>query len=128
MNILTLVVMTLFVLLFAAFTVLLSIAIAFNIKASVRYREALAAKVKELRLGKMLAALGVDIDIYLHNERVLDIHQHMERCRACKNTDSCDESLSTVELDASAIGFCNNEKSLQEMVERSSNSNPSANQ
>ena len=97
-------------------TVLLFIAIIFNMKNGRKYRQTLAKKIQQLRLNKMLTALGIDPNAYLHNEHITDIHKHMERCEACENTEECDEALSTHKLNPTEIGFCNNKQSLQKIA------------
>ena len=74
------------------FTVLLPVAIVFNTRSGMKYRQALAEQLDHLRLGKMLKALGIDRDSYLSSERVVDIHEQMERCSACANTEKCDNA------------------------------------
>ena len=106
----------LIILLLAVFFVLLPVAIIFNFKAGIKYREKLAGQIERLRLGKMLAALGIDIDAYISMERSVDIWEQMNRCKACDNTEECDDRLSEGVIDADDISFCNNEKSLQELT------------
>ena len=91
-------------------------AIFLNMKVGIRFREKLASRVADLRLGKMLSALGIDIDDYLHSERVTDIENHIKRCAQCANTDECDDKLADNTIKAHQIAFCNNEKSLRELV------------
>ena len=116
MNILTAIVAGLLGILTLVFAVMLVSAIIFNVKAGKKYRQSLAVKVDQLRLSKMLNALGVDINTYLHTERMVDIQQQMNRCSACENTEKCDDQLSGGSISADEIGFCNNEQSLQEMT------------
>ncbi len=116
MDIISLTIAGLFTLLTGAFIALLVLAIVFNVTAGQRYRENLAQKLDQLRLGKMLSALGIDTEVYLHSERILDIHQQMNRCSSCVNTDQCDDQLSDGAVGADEIDFCNNERSLQEML------------
>ena len=105
-------------LLLATFMVLLPVAIIFNTRAGMKYRQALASQLERLRLGKMLVALGIDTDSYLSSERVVTIREHMDRCNACENTGECDNRLAEGAMDAESIGFCNNEASLQEIAAR----------
>ncbi|MBW2451709.1 MAG: hypothetical protein JRF07_05045 [Deltaproteobacteria bacterium] len=100
------------------FILLLILAIVFNLNAGRKYRESLANSVNQLRLSKMLNALGIDIDTYLHSERIVDIQQHMDRCSACDNIEKCDDQLSKGALDADELSFCNNEQSLQEIARK----------
>jgi hypothetical protein len=118
MNTLSLIILAALVLILVAFMVLLPVAIIFNVRAAAKYRQGLATQVDKLRLGRMLSALGIDINEYLNTERAIDIHTHMERCSACANTDECDEKLAGNDIDPERINFCNNEASLQEMVRK----------
>ena len=120
MNIISIIIGGLLAVLTLAFTVLLASAIVFNLNAGKKYRKSLANSVDQLRLSKMLTALGIDVDNYLHTERIVDIQQHMDRCSACDNVEECDEQISTGQLDAADIGFCNNEQSLQEIARKNS--------
>lgn len=97
-------------------SILLFVAIIFNMKSGRKYRQALAKKVEQLRLHKMLLALGIDPNAYLHDEHITDIYRHMERCEACKNIEQCDESLSTNDVNPEEISFCNNEQSLRKIA------------
>lgn len=115
-EVVTLISVAVLAILLALFVLLLPIAIVFNFRAGLKYREALAGKIEKLRLGRMLVALGIDIDEYVSTERGVDIYQHMNRCKACTNTEECDDRLGSDDIDSSNIKFCNNEESLQEIV------------
>jgi hypothetical protein len=118
MNFISLAVAGLMILLTLVFAGLLMTAIVFNLKAGRKYRQSLAARVDQLRLSKMLTALGIDVASYLHSEPVVKIYTQIERCSACQNTETCDEKLSRGVIEAEDIGFCNNEQSLQGMVRK----------
>ena len=118
MNLLTMVIGGFFGLLLVMFAVLLVIAIVFNLAAGKRYRQSLAARLNRLRLSKMLTALGIDTDNYLHSERMVDIHQQMQRCAGCGQTAECDDKLANGAIDASRVGFCDNEQALVKIVEQ----------
>lgn len=117
MNTLNLLAFGVLALLVTTFMVLLPIAIIFNMKAGMKYRQDLAHRIDKLRLSKMLVALGIDVDEYLASNPGIDIHNQMERCSACNNTEECDDKLAENDIDADRIGFCNNEESLRELVE-----------
>ena len=87
-----------------------------NVIVGMEFRKNLARKVDALRLNKMLAALGIDVNSYLHSERVLDIEEHIDRCSACQNTETCDDQLAQGRVQADSIDYCNNEQSLQRIV------------
>jgi hypothetical protein len=116
MNTLNLVALGVLALVLAAFLVLLPVAIIFNMKTGMKYRQELAHKLDRLRLGKMLAALGMDLNEYLATNPTVDIKHQMERCTACTNTEECDDQLAINAIDADSIGFCNNEESLRHIV------------
>lgn len=104
-------------LLLAAFAVLLFVAIIFNARAGERYRQRLAQRLDSLRLGRMLGLLGIDANAYLHEQRVLDIHHHMNRCNHCARTDTCDERLASGEVSPEDLDFCDNEAALKALAE-----------
>ncbi|MDH5515663.1 MAG: DUF6455 family protein [Gammaproteobacteria bacterium] len=112
----TLLASILLLLLLAVFIIWLPAAIIFNVRAGTAYREKLAGKIEKMRLGKMLAALGVDINAYISNERGVDIHDHVARCNQCSNTRECDERIAQGDVAADDIAFCNNEQSLQKLT------------
>jgi len=105
-------------LLLVIFIVLLLVAIIFNTRAGMQYRQGLADKLDRLRLGKMLTALGIETDSYLSSVRAVDIREQMDRCNACANTEECDTRLAEGPVDAGSIDYCNNEASLQKIAER----------
>ena len=88
-----------------------------NVIVGMQFRKQLASKVEALRLNRMLAALGIDVSSYLHSERVLDIEEHVDRCSACDNTETCDDQLAKGSIQVDSIDYCNNEKSLQQIVD-----------
>jgi hypothetical protein len=87
-----------------------------NVITGMEFRKKLAGKVNALRLNKMLAALGIDINSYLHSERVIDIEEQIDRCSACENTETCDDQLARGTIQADNIDYCKNEESLQHIV------------
>ncbi len=116
MKIITLVSLAMLSLLLAVFLVLLTIAIIFNFRSGLKYREKLAGKIEKLRLGKMLAALGINIDEYVCSARAVDINDQISNCSACANTRECDDRLADGSISSDDIGFCNNEEALQEVT------------
>lgn len=118
MNLVSLASIVLLGLLLATFMILLPVAIIYNTRAGMKYRQRLAEQLARLRLGKMLTALGIDTDSYLSSERVVDIQKQMERCNTCANTGECDTRLAEGAVDAGSIDYCNNEASLHKITER----------
>jgi len=117
-NLISAATMTILGLLLLVFIVWLLVAIVFNTRTGMQYRQGLADQLERLRLGKMLTALGIETDSYLSSERAVDIREHMGRCNACANTDECDTRLAEGAVDAGSIDYCNNEASLQKIAER----------
>ncbi|MCO6411822.1 MAG: hypothetical protein J5I92_03675 [Thiogranum sp.] len=118
MNIPSLIIAGALGLMLAAFSLLLFAAIVFNLNIGKRYRRRLAREMERLRLAKMLAALGVDTSAWLHSERIVDIHNQMTRCAECAQTAECDNRLASGDVDPGQIGFCDNEQSLKELLEK----------
>ncbi len=94
----------------------MSYVIMHNLIVGMEFRKNLAKKVDALRLNKMLAALGIDINNYLHTERVIDIEEQIDKCSVCQNTETCDDQLTKGTIQASNIDYCNNEESLQQII------------
>lgn len=116
MNLVSIVSVLLLGLLLVIFTVLLPVAIVFNTRAGMKYRQGIAEQLQRLRLGKMLAALGIDRDSYLSRERAVDIREQMQRCKSCGNSVECDTRLADGVVDTDTIGYCSNEASLQKIA------------
>lgn len=109
----------------ALLAIALFAAIFLNMKTGMRFRQGIASRVNQLRLGKMLNALGIDLDTYLHSERIVDIETHINKCEQCVNTSECDEKLTSNAIKPDEIAFCNNEKSLQEISSNRAETIPS---
>ena len=116
MNTLSVASLLLLGILITCFVILLAFAIVFNTRAGMKYRAVLAKQLEQLRLGKMLTALGVDTSSYLARVRAVDIQQQMERCADCTNTQQCDTQLTEENINTDSIGYCNNEASLQKIA------------
>lgn len=100
------------------FIVNLIIRIGSNVITGKTYRQALQLELANLRLNRMLAALGINRERYLHQQNTRDIHQHMQRCRDCGNTAICDEKLSAQVVDQKDIEYCNNADALTSIITR----------
>ena len=108
MSTLTLIITSLLATAFCWFILLLLVRIRNNVVNGMSYRKALREEVVSLRLDRMLTALGVNRERYLNQESVLEIQQHMERCRNCSNTATCDDKLDNNTIEKDKIDFCNN--------------------
>ena len=117
MNTLTLITLGLLLtLVVAVFAVLLPRAFVLNYKTGMVHRERLAGQIDTLRLGNMLAVLGIDTAAYVSKQRAVDIQEQMSRCTACENTASCDEKLQQEDVTADEIDFCSNEEALRKLT------------
>jgi len=116
MDVFSVIVIILLGLALAVFAVSLFLAIVFNVRVGIKYREPLAKKLDTLRLSKMLSALGISTTEYLHTENIVTINEQMERCSECVNTEECDDNLSKDTIDVDGIDYCNNESSLKDIL------------
>ncbi len=98
------------------FIVRLMLRIRNNVIIGRTYRQALRAELSSLRLDRMLAALGINRELYLHQQKTRDIHQHIQRCRDCDHNDICDEKLHEKSVDANDIDYCNNAEQLKNII------------
>jgi hypothetical protein len=89
-----------------------------NVIVGMEFRKNLAQKVYDLRLNRMLEALGIDVNNYLHREPVIDVERHIDKCAMCPNTATCDEQLAADAVTLTGIDFCNNEQALQKIASR----------
>ncbi len=118
MNTITIIVAGTLALMLAGFTLRLTYVIMKNLIDGRKFHQNLEQEFNRLRLSRMLTALGINKSSYIHQTSVSDIHQQMESCSACKNTDECDEKLAKPALDVDEIEFCNNESRLQEIKQQ----------
>ena len=117
MQILSIVVATLLVAALIVFIIMVGAAIVFNMKLGLRYRRNLARRLDQLRLSRMLTALGIDTTRYLHETAMVDVHRHMQRCSECEQTGDCDEALSKG-VDPDTLDYCNNAEELRQLARR----------
>jgi len=108
------------VILLASFLLRLTYTILLNLINGRKFHHSLEQEFNKLRLSNMLTALGINKKAYIYQTSVKDIHQHMDSCSACTNTDECDEKLSADNVDITEIEFCNNEKKLVEIKQQQS--------
>jgi hypothetical protein len=87
-----------------------------NVVVGMEFRKNLARQVNALRLNKMLGALGIDVNGYLHKERIIDIEEQIDKCSSCQNTEICDDQLARGTINAGNIDYCNNEEALQHIA------------
>ena len=81
------------------------------------FRRQLAEKVEHTRLGRMLAALGIDLASYLHKVPVAQVGESSNNCDSCVSTEQCDDALQQESLQPEDIDFCPNQGSLSRFKE-----------
>jgi hypothetical protein len=77
-----------------------------NMQQGREFRRNLAQGLQPLRMSKVLSALGLDINLYLHKLSVHNIKQHMSKCENCSTTGACDEKLSQPTIQHAELEFC----------------------
>ncbi len=76
-----------------------------------RFRRQLAERVNRLRLGRMLARRGIDVQEYLHRVPVVRLEQEARACEGCDQTATCDRTLARA-TSAAALDFCPNDRAF----------------
>lgn len=114
---------TLVVLFFIFLTIFIIIGLFRSIMKSSRQGETfyqnLIDRIEQLRMHKMLQALGIDEKEYTHSNQVNEIEMHMNRCRECSNTEQCDSELESGEI-KHADQYCPNNEDLLNSAAKSS--------
>ncbi len=119
---------TTLLLLLGGFILRLGFTILRNLIHGRRFHQALADEFNQLRLSRMLTALGIDKARYIHRTPVLEIQRQMQHCRECHNTGECDIRLENDDIEPGQIDFCNNQTALQEHRQDQFQKNFSANE
>lgn len=88
------------------------ILIANNVRQGRVVRKLLAERVESLRMSKMLHALGLDFNKYLHSVPLCQINESIGKCETCSTTDECDQKLKVDKVGIKDIGFCPNQECL----------------
>ena len=108
--------------LLASFILRLSYTILKNLINGRKFHHSLEQSFSRLRLSKMLTALGINQTAYIYTTNVNEIQQQMNNCKACENTDECDDKLSTEDIAITEITFCNNEAKLADIKQQQAKS------
>ena len=86
-----------------------------NFKTGQRLREALAERVKLLRLVRMLKKRGVDVTSFLHEAPIHEIEANLRACEGCNKITECDNALSTPVHSEVNLEFCPNDRTLAKL-------------
>jgi hypothetical protein len=93
-------------------TVLLPIVIARNVGRGQAYRQHVARNVAEIPLGKLLVAHGLEINDYLYQRNLVDVHAQIGQCSGCDDAGDCDRALSQSVNFAPILAYCPNSTAL----------------
>ena len=106
---------TLIIVFFILLTIFITIGLFRSITKSSRqgdtFYQNLVERIKQLRMHKMLQALGIDEKEYTRGNQVNEIEMHMNRCQQCSNTEQCDSELESGEI-KHADQYCPNNEDL----------------
>ncbi len=80
-------------------------------KQRILVHEQLRHQVTGLRLSKMLAYIGVDLDAYLDKLPPEQINQHVFNCKQCAELEICDACLRDGKI-IKKMSFCPNHRNL----------------
>lgn len=85
-----------------------------NFKTGQRLREALAERVKLLRLARMLKKRGLDVTAYLHEAPIHEIEANLRTCEGCDKSTECDNVLANPSTNRD-LSFCPNDSALNQI-------------
>ena len=102
---------------------MLSIRIRANVLHGQSFHESLLSQISDLRMGKMMDALHINKARYTQQESIIDIHNHMNHCKSCENTVTCDEKIDSDTIDANTLDYCSNEAAMNELIQKHHSSN-----
>ena len=105
---------------FVVMTVGFLLVISKNVRQGMLFRQKLAARMRALRMDKMLSALGMDLSSYLHNVPASRVIESANRCQDCMATDECDDRLAAGAVATDAIDFCPNQDELSQFKQAES--------
>jgi hypothetical protein len=117
MSILSFFVFALFVMAIGTIAVAFMLLINKNLRQGLTIRERLAQRVDSLRMSKMLAALGINFDQYLHQVPLVKINESMNKCDNCETIGQCDDALKQPVIKPDQIDFCPNQVCLTRFSE-----------
>ena len=113
MNPLTLAAIGLIAVILAVTGIRMLLAIGTNFAIGRQVRAGLRHRVTRLRLGRMLARRGIELDSYLHEVPMTDLEGQIRACENCEQTTVCNRTLAKGGTDsASEFGFCPNDATL----------------
>jgi hypothetical protein len=106
MEIISLILLAVLALAMALISVFFVVLFRKNMQQGREFRKNLAQSLQQLRMSKVLIALGLDTNVYLHKVSVHNIKQQMSKCENCATSGSCDEKLAQKSIQPSDIEFC----------------------
>jgi hypothetical protein len=92
-------------------------AIVGDYKTGLSIRDAIAQRVKYLRLDKMLAKRNIKREDYLHTESITNIENQIRNCESCSEIKQCDEALK--QGSPADLSFCPNDEVFESIANKS---------
>jgi len=117
MNYLPIILIVLISLVILVVAIVIFIAIVGDFRTGLSVREAIAQRVKYLRLDKMLAKRNIKREHYLHTESITNIENQVRTCESCSVIKQCDEALK--ESSPADLSFCPNDEVLESIANKS---------
>ena len=81
------------------------------------FYQKLSERIGQLRMHRMLQALGINEKEYTRSNQVNEIEMHINRCKDCGNTEQCDSELEGGEI-KHADQYCPNNEDLLRSVHK----------
>ncbi len=117
MTYLPIILLVLIILVILVVAIVIFVAIVGDYRTGLSIRDAIAQRVKYLRLDKMLSKRNIKREDYLHTESVTNIENQIRNCESCSVTKQCDDALK--EGAPADLSFCPNDEVLKSIANKS---------
>jgi hypothetical protein len=112
MNLIELSILVVFAVAVGGLSILLPLVISRNVDRGQAFRRAMATRVAELPLAKLLNMHGLDINDYLHGRPIVDVHTQIGQCASCQGAQVCERALTESVNFAPILAYCPNSAAL----------------
>jgi hypothetical protein len=116
MTYLPIILLVLITLVILVVAVVIFVAIVGDFRTGLTVREAIAQRIKYLRLDKMLAKRNIKREDFLHTESVMNIENQIRNCESCSVIKQCDEALE--EGSSADLSFCPNDEIFESIANK----------
>jgi len=117
MTYLPIILLVLIILVILVVAIVIFTAIVGDFRMGLSVREAIAQRIKYLRLDKMLVKRNIKREDYLHTESVTNIENQIRNCESCSVIKQCDEALK--EGSPADLSFCPNDEDFESIAKKS---------